>query len=156
MTPMQLVRDECANHQPDGSCLGVMINEDLSMTRAAPKPRCLLAEGKRCPYFEACVAPMADMASDPRRAADLLEAVAEYRRITKQGLELTRQCPDCDGPMRKGKQYCRKYADRRRKASNREAQARTRQGRGLLTASCEVTFRRRPFRGPRVLHIRAP
>ena len=130
MTPMQLVRDECANHQPDGSCLGVMINEDLSMTRAAPKPRCLVADGKRCPYFEACVAPMADMASDPRRAAGLLEAVAEYRRVTKQGVDLTRQCPDCDGPMRKGRRYCPACAHKRRRDSYR---AKNDRRRGLLT-----------------------
>jgi hypothetical protein len=119
MTPMQLVRDECANHQPDGSCLGVVINEDLSITRAAPKPRCLVAEGKRCPYFEECVAPMADMASDPRRAAGLQEAVAEYRRMTNQKQLRARPCPECGGPLQKGKQYCPKCADRHRKATHR-------------------------------------
>ena len=77
---------------------------------------------------------MADMASDPRRAASLQEAVAEYRRMTNQKQAPARPCPACGGPLQKGKQYCPKCADRRRKASNREAQARTRQGRGLLSA----------------------
>ena len=76
---------------------------------------------------------MADMASDPRRAADLLEAVAEYRRLTKQGVDLTRQCPDCDGPMRKGRRYCPTCADRRRKATFRESQGRTRQTAGQVS-----------------------
>ena len=117
MTPMQLVRDECANHQPDGSCLGVMINEDLSMTRADPKPRCLLAEGKRCPYFEACVAPMADMASDPRRAAALQEAVAEYRRMTNQKQPRARPCPECGGPLQPRRRLCPACARKRRTAT---------------------------------------
>ncbi len=119
MTPLQFARDECANHQPDGSCLGAWINEDLSITRSAPKPRCLLAEGKRCRYFEECVAPMADMASDPRRAAELQEAVAEYRQITNQKAPKARPCPDCGAPMLKGKQYCPRCADTRRKATHR-------------------------------------
>ena len=36
MTPLQFAREECANHQPDGSCLGAWINEDLSITRGEP------------------------------------------------------------------------------------------------------------------------
>lgn len=126
MTPLQFARDECANHQPDGSCLGVWINEDLSITRGDPKPRCLLAEGKRCRYFEECVAPMADMASDPRRAADLQEAVAEYRQITNQRAPKARPCPDCGAPMLKGKQYCPRCSETRRKASYRDHKARVR------------------------------
>ena len=39
MTPLQFAVAECANHQPDGSCAGVMINRDLSMSRASPLPR---------------------------------------------------------------------------------------------------------------------
>ena len=47
MTLLQFVTAECANLQPNGSCAGVMINPDLSMPRAMPRPRCLIAEGKR-------------------------------------------------------------------------------------------------------------
>lgn len=126
MTPLQFATAECANHQPDGSCAGVMINRDLSMPRAAPKPRCLLAEGKRCAYFEQCVAPMADWTTDPRRAASLQAAVAMYRRVTKQGEDPARRCPECGGPMAKGKRYCPACAAARRKATLRASQARRR------------------------------
>ena len=85
MTPLQFAREECANHQPDGSCLGAWINEDLSITRGDPKPRCLLAEGKRCRYFEECVAPMARMVNDPRRATALRDAVTQYYVALDQG-----------------------------------------------------------------------
>jgi hypothetical protein len=119
MTPLQFVCEECANHQPDGSCLGVMIEEDLSIRRGTPRPRCLVAEAKRCPYFEECVAPMADMASDPRRAAALQEAVAEYRQITNQKSPKARPCPDCGRPMQKGRQYCPRCAGTRRKDTHR-------------------------------------
>ena len=121
MTPLQFVTAECANHQHDGSCAGVMINPDLSMPRATPRPRCLIAEGKRCLYFEQCIAPMVGWTSDPRRKAGFLAAIAEYRRVTKQGEDLTRQCPDCGGAMRKGNRYCPKCADARRKATFRAA-----------------------------------
>jgi len=57
MTARQFAREECANAQHDGSCLGVAIEADLSMRRCRPLPACLLAEGKRCSYFEECVAP---------------------------------------------------------------------------------------------------
>lgn len=119
MTPMQLVREECANRQPDGSCLGAMIGEDLSIRRATPWPKCLVAEARRCPYFEECVLPMADMAGDPRRAAALQEAVAGYRQITNQKAPKARPCPDCGRPMQKGRQYCPRCVDARRKATHR-------------------------------------
>lgn len=127
MTPLQFVTAECANHQPDGTCAGVMIAPDLSMPRATPRPRCLIAEGKRCTYFEQCVAPMVGWTSDPRRKAGFLAAIAEYRRVTKQGEDLTRRCPDCGGAMRKGNRYCPKCADARRKATYRGQKQRLRQ-----------------------------
>jgi hypothetical protein len=111
-----------------------MINPDLSMPRATPRPRCLIAEGKRCTYFEQCVAPMVGWTSDPRRKAGFLAAIAEYRRVTKQGEDLTRQCPDCGGAMRKGNRYCPKCADARRKSSNRAAQDRRRRSAVTLSA----------------------
>lgn len=134
MTPLQFVTAECANHQPDGSCAGVMINPDLSMSRATPRPRCLIAEAKRCTYFEQCVAPMAGWVTDPRRAAALQAAVAEYRRMTNQKAAAARLCSGCGAPMQKGKQFCPACAARRRKASNRAAQDRRRQSGIMLSA----------------------
>lgn len=136
MTPLQFAIAECANHQPDGSCAGVMINRDLTMSRASPKPRCLLADGKRCQYFDQCVAPMAGWVTDPRRAAGLQAAVAEYRQMTNQKAAAARPCPGCGAPLPKGKRYCQACAAARRKASNRAAQGRRRQS--VVTRSAEV------------------
>lgn len=126
MTPLQFITSDCANHEPDGSCRGIMIAPDLSMRVCRPLTRCLVAEGKRCQYFEDCVAPLADWTSDPRLAASRQAAVAEYRRLTKQGQDLTRQCPDCGGPMKKRRRYCQECAAHRRKATFRISQSRTR------------------------------
>lgn len=126
MTPLQFITADCANHEPDGSCRGIMIAPDLSMRVCRPLTRCLVAEGKRCQYFEDCVVPLADWTSDPRLAASRQAAVAEYRRLTKQGQDLTRQCPDCGGPMKKRRRYCQECAAHRRKATFRASQTRIR------------------------------
>lgn len=133
MNPHQFAIAECANHQPDGSCAGVMIARDLSMPRATPRPRCLLAEGKRCAYFEQCVAPMADWITEPQRAAGLLEAVATYRVMTHQKVLAARPCPVCGGPLAKGRRFCARCAEARRKATYRAAQARCRRGTVLMS-----------------------
>lgn len=119
MTALQLVREECANHQSDGSCAGAMINDDLSILCSIPQSRCLVAEGKRCPYFEECVAPMVNMVTVPRRLAEIQEAVAEYRRITKQKDTPARPCPDCGGSCQPRKRYCPNCAHAREKAAKR-------------------------------------
>ena len=84
MNPMQFVREECANHR-DGRCVGARINADLSITRCAPRERCRIADGERCRYFEECVAPMADMVSDKKRAFALREAVMQYQAALARG-----------------------------------------------------------------------
>ena len=94
MTPMQFVREECANHR-DGRCVGAMINEDLSVTRCAPRERCRIADGERCRYFEECIAPMADMASDRKRAFALREAVMQYQAALARG-KTADPCPDVE------------------------------------------------------------
>jgi hypothetical protein len=123
---MQFIREECANHQPDGSCAGVAINRDRTIPYAAPKPRCLITEGRRCAYFERCVVPMCDWTTEPRRKAAIQEAVAAYRRLTKQGEDVSRQCPDCDGPMARGNRYCPECAGKRRKLTYRKKNDRRR------------------------------
>ena len=127
MTPLQFAQQECANHQPDGSCLGAVIEEDLSIRRCSPRPRCRLADGERCGYFEACVAPLARMVTDPWRAAALRDAVTQYHLTTRQPAEADRNCPDCGRPMAKGRRYCPTCAAVRRKVANRTAQSRHRQ-----------------------------
>lgn len=126
MTPLQFAREECANHQPNGSCLGVQIAKDLSMTCAKPLPRCLVADGQRCGYFEACVLPMTDIVSDPRRAKDFQAAAVEYRQITNQKAAKIRPCPDCGGSLQPRKQLCPACAQNRQKAATREAMRKAR------------------------------
>jgi hypothetical protein len=118
---MQFVREECANHQPNGSCLGVQIAKDLTMTCAKPLPRCLVATGQRCGYFEACVLPLADIVTEPRRAKELRLAATEYRRVTEQTLENIRPCPDCGEPLQPRKKLCPVCAQKRQQDYHREA-----------------------------------
>ena len=121
MTPIQFVHEECANHEHGGSCLGVMINADLSLSGFGPRARCRVAACDRCPYFEECLAPMVTMVIEPHRAAAIQEAVAEYRRETMQGVEPVRLCPDCGAPRQPRKRYCPKCAHARQKATKRRS-----------------------------------
>ena len=58
MTPLQLARQCCANWEPDGGCLGVRFGDDGRIVSCSPQPKCWLAEGKPCRYFEECVLPV--------------------------------------------------------------------------------------------------
>lgn len=78
MTPLQLTAEECANHERNGACIGVELGDSGRITHCSPKPRCALSAGERCAYFEECVAPMAGMATEPRRAAEIKAAVYSY------------------------------------------------------------------------------
>jgi hypothetical protein len=139
MTALQLAQDECANFR-DGRCVGAIINADLSITRCAPQPRCRIAAGARCPYFDVCVVPMAATVSDPRRAVALLDALTQYRILPGDGAPADRACPGCGGPIRSRMRYCPACADARRKATFRAAQARHRGSRvGMSTVSAENT-----------------
>ena len=66
MKPMQMIKEECANWR-DGRCTGAYITKALAVPFAQPRPRCAVLDGQPCPYFEDCVAPMADAVSDRRR-----------------------------------------------------------------------------------------
>ncbi len=136
MTPLQFVKAECANHQTDGSCLGATFDAQLRHTGCQPKLRCLIAEGKGCPYFEECVMPMAQIVTDAKRVAELHEAVLEYRRMT-QTAQPTKPCRLCQQPRLPGKSFCPACAQRQRQASNREAQRRRRQATVGLSAFLE-------------------
>jgi hypothetical protein len=64
MTPLQAAKAHCANYQPDGSCLGIYYNDDLSVdwSRYRPLPKCAIASCQACPYFEQIVLPQVDRA----------------------------------------------------------------------------------------------
>jgi hypothetical protein len=61
MTPLQVAKEECANCDSAGNCAGIGIADDLSLYRFRPPGKCYLAEEpiKPCPYFEQCLAPLA-------------------------------------------------------------------------------------------------
>ncbi len=96
--------------------------------------RCKVGRGERCEYFERTVLPLADQASpadDPRLQARRAEARRAYRR--KHDLdgaeEPGRRCPDCGGPLPKGKRLCEACRQRRRRVSYRAARNRSSQKR---------------------------
>ena len=138
MTSIGLAKAECANYDT-GACSGVHLGDRGEITHCSPKPRCILGGDARCGYFEECVAPMAGMVTDPRRAAEIQSAVREYRKQTRQGEQITRECPDCGGPVLWRKRYCPACAGKRRKATYREHKRATRQnGVGLSTVKPKV------------------
>jgi hypothetical protein len=59
MSPLQAAKEHCANWNC-GACLGMNYSDDLSVdwSRHSPRPKCLLAEGRRCRYFEEIIIPM--------------------------------------------------------------------------------------------------
>lgn len=126
MTPLQLAAQECANHDR-GTCHGVHIGDRGEITYCSPKPRCILGGDARCGYFEECVAPMASMVTDTRRAVEIQAALQEYRKQTRQREPIARKCPDCGGAVLWRKRFCPVCAGKRRKATYREHKRATRQ-----------------------------
>src|SRR5439155_12852587 len=85
MTPLQAAKEHCANWNC-GACLGMYYNNDLSVdwSRYSPRSRCVLADGKRCPYFEEVIIPMRmsrDTAQAKTRAEKKDAAVEAYLRL---------------------------------------------------------------------------
>ena len=138
MTPLQFAKRECANIRPDGSCLGIMVN-DLhwrgQKILATERKVCLLggSKPKRCGYFEKVVLPLADRPTkdQPRLQQQRLEARAKYGLINDvetKSVEL-RTCPDCGTePLSKRQRVCPKCQQKRRRES---ARVHIRQKRGM-------------------------
>jgi Rubredoxin-like zinc ribbon domain (DUF35_N) len=90
VTPFQIAKAECANCDSAGNCLGIGIRDDLSLYQFRTEGKCWLAadaDGRigRCPYFEVCVAPLAQSRAraavtqeQKRAAARLAEGVCAY------------------------------------------------------------------------------
>jgi hypothetical protein len=122
MTALQIAYTHCANWRKDGKgCLGAIIDDDLQIGRCYPRPKCILSErGKRCAYFEECVAPMAGSIEKSRARADFEAAIREYRRAA--GLRAyDRPCPICGWSMEPGRRFCDVCAAARRRESTRRA-----------------------------------
>jgi hypothetical protein len=99
-----------------------MIDDDLQIRRCFPLAKCVLSEpGKRCPYFEECVAPMAPSIENPKVRAEFETAVRDYRLAAKLPCADERPCPLCGQAMEPGRRFCEACAAARRKESTRRA-----------------------------------
>jgi hypothetical protein len=133
MSPQQAAKEHCANWD-GGACLGMYYKNNLSVdwSRHNPLARCLLADGKRCPYFEEIIIPMR-MSRETEaaivRADKKDKAVASYIKLHKLSPLTRRICPDCQKepllPRRRTCDACRRL---RRRATKRTWKMRTRRG----------------------------
>ena len=127
MTPLQIAHDHCANWQPDASCLGAIIADDLQIRRCRPKPKCVVgAPGQRCEYFEECVLPMAPGIHNPVHRQQFEEAARLYRLAANLGTALRRPCPGCGQPLESGRRFWARCAAANRRTSTRAAMAKQR------------------------------
>ena len=97
MTPRQIATLHCANHKPDGSCLGAVIEDDLHIRVCRPRPTCCVGTpGVRCGYFEQCVLPMNSGdwpgLKTPKQHQDFAEAIHEYQRAANVPSAKARVC----------------------------------------------------------------
>ena len=129
MSPARFAQDECANRQPDGGCLGVGVDSLVDrgqVKTCTPRARCLVAEGKRCDYFERVVLPLADKPSpaddrclQQRRASAREEYLGRHIIRGHDG----GRCPECGGPRPKRHRFCETCSARRcREATRRRVQ----------------------------------
>ena len=132
MSPLQVAKLHCANYQPDGSCLGVYYNRDLSIAKCIPLPRCLLYEPiQRCPYFEEIVMPqkLEDRSRDvqERKRREFEEGVDQYRRATTIPI-VGRLCVACleKNTPSKTRRFCDECGHRRRRETYRQSKRRSR------------------------------
>jgi hypothetical protein len=82
MTPRELARNECANCNPDGTCLGMDIDAGGCMKPLwdkAPK-RCVILDGMPCRCFEGCLLAGIPAISNPKKANEWRKAEEEYER----------------------------------------------------------------------------
>jgi len=142
MTPLQAAKAHCANYQPDGSCLGIYYNDDLSVdwSRWQPRDKCLLAEGKRCAYFEEIILPM--RLARPNEAKSLTKAITAYQRQHKlQALQ--RFCPECrEAPLAAKQKVCASCRVKRRQKTYREYNSHRKASNQGLDTTVEPIFTR--------------
>jgi hypothetical protein len=121
-SPFQFAKDECANfNDSNGSCLGLTADslrpQPGIQMRARPLPRCVLADGQRCDYFERIVLPMAE-----RGNARFLQARETYygsKALRTAGGAEPKTCPECGNPRATGHRFCEDCKKAKRKASYR-------------------------------------
>jgi len=139
MTPGQFARDECANMMSGGGCLGVDSHSLLDNGQpkvCTPRARCLVAEDKRCDYFERVILPLADHPSpegDPHLQQKRANAREDYRG--QHGLAHNGgRCPECGNPKPARHRYCESCSARHR----RETYRRSRVARREVCATVEA------------------
>jgi hypothetical protein len=141
MTPLQAAKAHCANYQPDGSCLGVYYGDDLSVdwSRYNPCDKCLLADGKRCAYFEQIIVPMRP--ARPNEAKALAKAVSAYQRQHK--LQARKFCPECGkAPLFAKQRVCASCRVKRRRETYRKYNSLRRGSNRVLDTTVEPVFTR--------------
>ena len=119
MSPFQMAKEECAA-MVDNGCDGMRIDNALKVTQAKGLKRCLLLDDKRCPYFEACVMPMAAMVTEPDKSKAYLNCVADYK-FQHHIRGLFKRCPDCGGALPARRRFCPDCTQKHRRKSNRDA-----------------------------------
>jgi hypothetical protein len=137
MTLLQIAREHCANWRKDGrGCLGAIIDDDLQIRRCIPKSECVVGvRGRRCQYFEECVAPMAPSLADGNYRQSFEEVVRQYRVDCGLPYADERPCPVCGRAMEPRRRFCHICAAARRREATRLAVKRHRVGCKQLTGN---------------------
>ena len=164
MSPQQAAKEHCANWD-GGACLGMYYKDDLSIdwSRHKPLPRCLLAEGKRCPYFEEIIIPMR-MSRETEaaivRADKKDKAVASYIKLHKLSPLTRRICPDCQKePLLPRRRTCDACRRQRRRKTKRSWKMRSPRGQlGPMSPRKKVGFSKNAINRPRsiILGVNCP
>ena len=81
MTAHELARQECEKYRSDGTCPRDNVTIRDGVMHFAPYPRCNLALGKPCQYFEESLLPWAETTTDKRREMELRKAKNQYEEM---------------------------------------------------------------------------
>ena len=120
----QLAESHCANWCRGNVCVGTEIDlaTGLQVRWRSEDSKCLLSEGKRCPYFESSVLPMEEWAwKHPSEGVAFKNACHQYRirlMTERKARAVIRRCPNCkENTIRPPAKLCDVCeADRRRSA----------------------------------------
>jgi hypothetical protein len=146
VTPLQVAKQECANCDSAGNCSAVGIRDDGSLYLFRREgEKCWLAPGPdgaiaRCPYFEQCIAPLAQArlrnagTTEQKHAARrLAEGVLAYEKATFDTTTAKyAKCKGCQRDVIAPKRFCPSCAKRRKLQSNNRSRIRKNRAFGAL------------------------
>lgn len=151
MKLLDLVKAKCANWTKGGGCMGVDFRKNESSSKIGESDRCRVRDKERCPYFERCVLPMADMTTDKHKKHKLEEARRQYFLHCTDGDEkavltagnrkpehLTKVCPDCGKSRPKGCSRCKPCAKKMARMKKRQRYARNKSRSGVFTQNSDT------------------